>query len=392
MFKKIRIAFIIICLGICAGLGAHYLLDKETGILVDRPLSITIPDGDIQTDAFGIRLLQTVLEQKPGASCLVCPYLISDALLTLREQAEAPLQQDIDKLGIKESETEHTAFPEMVATIAVDYGINFTNESSREIIIKLPFRSNLPTAMSIFNGSLEQIGNETPGVVVGSKFLSRDTRFIVGLRADFTPIMQTPFLAENSTITEFENADGALPKICMMRTRAKLRYAKDTNGDWEAVALLLHPTSQASGIPTVFVAILPTQSAEKTVTDLTAEKLGKIRKALAESTPTDCCVELPQMKWSLPTHNIVSLLTHMGLGKLFDITGKNWIFTDRKLGIDTIPQKIGITLTHTQGTNEQQAVVDNAATKISFNRPFIWFIGDLTTDTPAYYIGLVQNL
>ena len=82
----------------------------------------------------------------------------------------------------------------------------------------------------------------------------------------------------------------------------------------------------------------------------------------------------------------------MGLGKLFDITGKNWIFTDRKLGIDTIPQKIGITLTHTQGTNEQQAVVDNAATKISFNRPFIWFIGDLTTDTPAYYIGLVQNL
>ena len=82
----------------------------------------------------------------------------------------------------------------------------------------------------------------------------------------------------------------------------------------------------------------------------------------------------------------------MGLGKLFDITGKNWIFTDRKLGIDTIPQKIGITLTHTQGTNEQQSVVDNAATKISFNRPFIWFIGDLTTDTPAYYIGLVQNL
>lgn len=392
MFKKIRIAFIIASLGICAGLAAHHLLDKETGILVKRPLSIIIPDGGIQTDDFGLRLLQTVLEQKPGASCLVCPYLISDALLTLRELAEAPIQQDIDKLGIKGNETEHTVFPNMVVTVAADYGVNFINENSREVIIKLPFRSNLPSAMSIFNGSLGLMDNEPSGVVVGSKFLSRDTKLIVGLHADFTPKLQTPFLAANSTITEFENANGSLPKVCMMRTRANVRYAKAPNGDWEAIAMLLHTAPQATGIPTAFVAILPTLSAKKAVTNLTAEKLGEIRKALAEATPTDCCVELPQMRWTLPTHDIKPLLTRMGLDKLFDITGKNWTFTDRKLGIDVIPEKIGITLTHTQGANEPQADVKNAATKISFNRPFIWFIGDLTTATPAYYIGLVQNL
>lgn len=392
MFNKIRIAFIIACLGICAGLGSHYLLNKENGILVERPLSITIPDGGIQTDDFGLRLLQTVLEQKPGTSCLVCPYLISDALLTLRELADAPIQQDIDKLGIKENETEHTVFPNMVVTVAADYGVNFINENSRDVIIKLPFRSNLPSAMSIFNGSLGLIDDETSGVVVGSNFLSRNTKFIVGLHADFTPKLQTPFLAANSTITEFENANGSLPKVCMMRTRANVRYAKAHDGDWEAIAMLLQPTPQSTGIPTAFVAILPTLSAEKTVTNLTAEKLGEIRKALAETAPTDCCVELPQMRCSFPTHDIKTLLSRMGLAKLFDITGKHWTFTDRNMGIDVIPEKIGITLTHTQGSKEQQADVDNAATKISFNRPFIWFIGDLTTATPAYYIGLVQNL
>lgn len=82
----------------------------------------------------------------------------------------------------------------------------------------------------------------------------------------------------------------------------------------------------------------------------------------------------------------------MGLGRLFDITENNWTFTERKLGLDAMAEKIGITLTHEQRINGQQTGVDNAATKISFNRPFIWLIGDLTTATPAYYIGLVQNL
>lgn len=392
MVEKIRIAFIIACLGICAGLGAHYLLDKETGILTERPLTISIPEGGSQTDSFGIRLLQAAMEKEQGASWLVCPFLVREALLTLRELGEPPIQQDIDKLNISGNSIEHTVFPNMNVTPAADADLPYVTESRNDGIMRLPFRSDFPIAMSLFNGALGLTDDETSGVLVGSNFLSVNTKFVVGLHADFTPKFQSPFLASNSIISEFENANGALPKICMLRLRANVRYAKDANGDWEAVALLLRPNSHPAGEPTAFVAILPTLPAAKMAAELTAEKLGEIRNALAAATPTDCCVELPQMRWSPPTHNLESLLTRMGLGKLFDITEKNWTFTDRKLGLDTMPEKIGITITHEHRSNGQQAGVDNAATKISFNRPFIWLIGDLTTATPAYYIGLVQNL
>lgn len=392
MFEKIRIAVIIACLGICAGLGANYLLDKETGILVKRTLSISIPESGIQTDAFGIRLLQASMELNPGASDLVCPFLVSEALLVLRELAETPIQQHIDKLGISDDITEHTAYPNMNVTVAVDAELPFSDGNRNNVLMRLPFRSNFPIAMSLFNGALRLMEDETSGVVVGSNFLSRNTNFVVGLHADFTPKWETPFLSGNSTVADFENANGSLPKVRMMRLRANVRYVKDTNGDWEAVALLLKPHSPAAGEPTAFVAILPTQTAAKMAADLTAEQLGTIRKALAEATPTDCCVELPQMRCSPPTRNLIPILKNIGLDKLFDINEKNWAFVDRKLGLDAAPEKIGITLAPSHARDEQQLRLDNAATTISFNRPFIWFIGDLTTATPAYYIGLVQNL
>ena len=125
---------------------------------------------------------------------------------------------------------------------------------------------------------------------------------------------------------------------------------------------------------------------------LTAEQLGTIRKALAEATPTDCCVTLPQMRWSPPTRNLTPILRNIGLDRLFDINDKNWAFVERKLGLDAVTEKIGITMTPSRARDEQRPKVDNAATTVSFNRPFIWFIGDLTTASPAYYIGLVQNL
>lgn len=392
MFEKIRITVIITCLGICAGLGAHYLLDKETGILVKRPLSISIPESGIQTDAFGIQLLQASMDIAPGASCLVSPFLVSEALMELRELAETPIQQQIDKLGISGAETEHTAYPNMNVTVAADAELPFSEENRNEGIMRLPFRSNFPIAMSLFNGALGSIEDETSGVVVGSNFLSSNTNFVVGLYADFNPKLQTPFLSCDSTVSDFENANGSLPKVRMMRLRANVRHAKDTNGDWEAVALLLSPHSPTAGEPTAFVAILPTQPAANMAAALTAEQLGTIRKALAEATPTDCCVALPQMRWSPPTRNLTPILRNIGLDRLFDINDKNWAFVERKLGLDAVTEKIGITMTPSRARDEQRPKVDNAATTISFNRPFIWFIGDLTTASPAYYIGLVQNL
>lgn len=392
MIGKIRIAVIITSLGICAGLGTHYLLSEASGILTNKPLTISIPESGIETDTFGLRLLQTALEREPQASCIVCPFLVSEALLALRELGEAPILESIDKLGIKHDSPGHTSVPDMSMVIGADYGLRFSDRQSDGNVMRLPFRANLPVAMSLFNGALSQKETGINGGIVDSHLLTRDTKFIVGLHADYTPVMQHPFLAKNVIFSEFDNADGSLPSICMMRVRANIRHAKDSNGEWEAVALLLTPSHNPKGEPIAFVAILPGNKADKMVSELTAEQLGTIRKALAEATPTDCCVELPEMRWAIPTRNLESQLRHLGLELLFDTTGKNWKFADQKLGLNAIPEQIRLTLTYEKRQDELSASVNNAATTISFNRPFIWFIGDLTTASPAYYMGIVQNL
>lgn len=392
MIGKIRIAVIIVCLSICAGLGTHYLLSEDSGVLINKPLSINIPEKGIKTDSFGIKLLQTALEKEQQASCIVCPFIVSEALLALRDLGEAPIQQAIDKLGIKHDCPSHTSVPDMSMVIGADYGLRFSDRQSDGSVMRLPFRANLPVAMSIFNGALNQKENVINMGILDSHFLTRDTRFIVGLNADYTPEMQHPFLAKNATFSEFDNADGSLPSICMMRVRANIRHAKDDHGDWEAVALLLKPTHNPKGEPTAFVAILPGGRADKMVSELTGAQLGTIRKALAEAVPSDCCVELPQMRWAIPARNLESQLRRMGLEQLFDTSAQNWKFADQKLGLDAIPEQIRFSLTNVHRQDEQSASVNNAANIIKFNRPFIWFIGDLTTATPAYYMGIVQNL
>ena len=102
--------------------------------------------------------------------------------------------------------------------------------------------------------------------------------------------------------------------------------------------------------------------------------------------------DLPQMNWDATSQDLSPLLQKMALNSLFDITAKNWKIADQKLGVDAVAGKISIRLTPRQGEIGQQAKPENAAHSITFNKPFIWMISDLTTDAPAYYIGLVQNL
>lgn len=394
MFEKIRIAIIIICLGLCAGLGAHFLTDKETGILIKQPLSISIPEEGIKTDAFGIRLLQAAMKQEPEASVLVAPALTGEALLLLREHASESIRQDIDKLGIVFPETEHTSVPPSNVIAAADYGLHYTEEYDHSSIVRLPFRVDRPTSMSLFNGMLTDGIKEVAGTIISSKLLTHNIKFIIGTHSNLAAKFETPFLEHNCQPDEFENANGSLSSVNMMRLRTNVRYVRDDNGAWEAIALLLKPdhNHMRKGEPTAWIGILPASSATKMAEKLTVEQLHTIRKKLTEATPIDCCVSLPKLFWAPPARNLQPLMEAMDLGHLFEATAKNWKFTNENIKLDTLLEKIGVSFRPDSGNNEQQPHPENAAASIRFNRPFIWIIGDLTTETPPYFIGLVQNL
>lgn len=390
--SKIRLAFIIVLLSILGGFCYHFLMDEEDGLLQEKPLSIRIPEDGVKTDGFGIRLFHAAMEQQPGESVLVCPAAVSDALLELRELAELPVAEQIDQLRISAPDITHTAVPDSALLIGTDFGLNYTETAGQSGIMRLPFKANLPLAISLFNGTLGQQTGISDEIIISSELLQRNTRFIVGLCTRFSPSMEFPFLAGNSIVSEFENANGSLPQVSMMRVRANVRYAADPEGEWEAVALLLQPNQAPEGVPMAFIGILPKRPAAQMAESLTAEQLSAIRKALAEAAPRDCCVSLPQMNWDATSQDLSPLLQKMALNSLFDITAKNWKIADQKLGVDAVAGKISIRLTPRQGEIGQQAKPENAAHSITFNKPFIWMISDLTTDAPAYYIGLVQNL
>ncbi len=392
MFRKVRIIILVLCLGFLAGLGARYLMNQEIGIRAKAPLNINIPEDGIKTNAFGISLLQAAVKREPGASVLVAPALSANALLLLKEQATENIQQEIDRTGISFPEKEHTSSPVSNVIAVTDYGLRYDESFDSSSIMRLPFSTDRPLAMTIFNGELGNGINETVETTIDSQLLAGNTKFLVGTIARMEPQFENPFLLRNSHAAEFENANGSIPYINMMRLRANVRYAKDDNGEWEAVALLLAPDFKRNAEPTAWIGILPTASAEAMAKQLTVEQLTTIRRKLALATPVDCCVSLPQLFWTPPARNLQPLLEELGLKRLFDSSSPNWKFTDEKIGLDAFLEKISISFTPQQGNNEQQPRPENAAASISFNRPFLWLIGDLTTAAPPYFIGLVQNL
>lgn len=392
MFRKIRIVILVLCLGFLSGLGAHYLLNQETGMLVNRPLRINIPESGIKTDTFGISLLHAAMKRDPGASVLVAPALTGEALMLLKEHASESILRDIDKMGIIFPDTEHTSIPLSNVVTAADHGLSYDESYDSSSIMRLPFCANRPLAMTIFNGELGSEIRETAEPLIGSKLLAGNTKFLIGTIAHMEPKFETPFLTQNSLAAEFENANGSIPNVSMMRLRAHVRYVKDDMGDWEAVALLLKPDYDRHAEPTAWIGILPASSAEAMAKQLTAEQLTAIRQKLAQATPVDCCVCLPQLFWAPPARDLKPLMEDMGLNQLFDSSAPNWKFTKEKLGLDAFPEKISISLTPQQGNIKAQPRPENAAESISFNRPFIWLISDLTGATPPYFIGLVQNL
>lgn len=393
MLQKIKIAVVVACLGICTGLGAHYLLNKEDGKLIEKPLQFTMPEEGVKTDAFSLRLFQTAVEHSPQASVMVSPALLCKALQELAAIAETPIQQELAKLNLPSRSEKHTVTPLQSILLATDFNLNYhLDDTHKSSLMRLPFSTNLPMALELFNSTLVHTSDLPQEVFAKGKIINRHSRFVVGLASGFTPIFQVPFLSAHATTATFENANGSLPNITMLQARGSLRHIKDTEGKWEAIALPLQPNVSYEETPTVLIGILPTHNAEKMALSLTTDELSHIRQKLLEAPPTDCTVCLPQMVWSPPLHDMHALLSGMGMDKLFDTTAKNWRFADQELGISVMVEKLSLSILPQKGDAHQQAKPENAPTVISFDRPFIWLVGDLTTDTPPYFMGLLQNL
>ena len=380
MLRKIRFAVVCIGLGLLAGFGARHLM-KESGELLRRPeLTITVPEGGVKSDAFSLRLFREQVH--PYAGFAIAPATLSEAFIVLTNLAEGKVKKEIEQLQLCTAHEPHNAAPDISILAAAEESLSYSPKSAQCPIFRLPFRDNLPSALSSFNTML---GCQA----ASSRDITPNTRLALAMSTTFTMNLQSPFCRKNNKTTTFYTAEGGTSNVTMMRQRAMLRYASDTQGSWEAVAFMLKSNQPGGTEPVALIAIRPHGTAAKFAETLTPELFSTIRTALATAEPRDCCVELPLLNGACSGNILQPLEKQLGLHHLTDITSRDWMFTTERVGLNSMVEHLSFRIEQPEGT-ENAAEIDRAEHSISFDNPFIWAVTDLTTPAPPYLMGMYQ--
>ncbi len=380
MLRKIRFAVLFIGLGLLAGFGAGYLM-KEGGELFRRPeLTITVPEGGVKSDAFSLRLFRQQVH--PYAGFVIAPATMNEAFMMLADCAEGEVKKEIEQLQLCTRLIPHNAAPDIAILPAAEESLPYSPKSAQCPVFRLPFRENLPSALSSFNTIL---GCQA----ASSRDITPDTRLTLGMSTIFSIHLQTPFCRKDNKTTMFYTAEGGTSNVTMMRQRSMLRYAADPQGTWEAVALLLKSNQPGGTEPVAFIAIRPRGSVAKFAESLTPELFSSIREALATAAPRDCSVELPLLNGTSTGNILPWLEKQLALHHLTDITSKDWMLTSERIGLNSMVEHLSFRIEQPEGT-ENAAEIDRAEHSISFDNPFIWAVTDLTTPAPPYLMGMYQ--
>lgn len=393
---------ILLCLlGIFIGLSARLLLPLATEAAAgktaeagpNRCPAVKLPEKGVQTDAFSLHLFQKALERQPEAdSVLVAPYSTKILLGSMAEQFElkgeaaaqiAPTQQGIDDSG-------SSAPVELSVRFMADQDLQRARDSALKAEW-LPFRSDYPEAVSQFNARFASFFKATYNGT--QHYVTQETRLVAQELSRFAYPWLCPFRRADTDKGDFDNADGALPQVEMMRCRAPFRMAEAEDGSWKAIALFFAPQKGKGATPVAFIGIIPQGNAREFAANLTPEQLSAVRTALAKAEYAMVRVELPRMGIISAPTDATALLQDIGITAPFDIRQADFsTLTPEKIAMNGVIQRIAVSLTEDTAPHAKDEQIEAAGPAISFNRPFLWLICDLTTPTAPYFIGLVENL
>lgn len=346
-------------------------------------------DGTVRntsTDALSIRFFQHALNDKAG-NVIVAPGILHDTLWNLQDIAGGKTLDELKALPLSPEQASHIT---SISLIAADINLHRTKEHQN--ILTLPFSENYPVAISLFNSLLAECTSLPNLQFATSENSSDKTKLLCGAAAYLTPRWKIPFHKADSQQADFDCASGRLPKFTQMRARGTYRTAKADDASWQAVAIELEQTGKNSK-PLVFVAILPTGQARPFAAGLTADSLTAIRAALAEAEPADTLVMLPRMGHIVAPQDIRSTMRQFGLNSLFSETEADFspLYQER-IHLGAMLYSCGVNLLETQSTAKADESLEGAAARIDFSRPFIWFVGELNTNSPMEFMGLFEEL
>ena len=383
-------------LGLIIGLSGALLYPSLKGQFSAAPAALTpqpelsVPEGGVVSDTFSLQLFHAALEeQSRHGSVVVTPYALTAWLEQLHLISPAAQQQE-DTPAPGTSENSFHSAVGVETLLAADDSLHFTEGDAP--VLRVPFRRDYPLASAVISAIInDQLGEYMNSPV---DWVSQETR----LAGAYSTVMQAPWLrpfnSADCKTDDFNNADGGMPRVEMMRCRNAFRVAEAEDGSWRAVALFMAPQKGDAAEPLALTVILPRGNARDFAAKLTPEQLSAIRTALVQAPLADVSVAMPQLHIYPVGTEMKSLLQQLGFTAPFDIRQADFspLFSD-KIAMNTVQQYVSLHVAAADTQAPKDSGIDEESrTAFRADRPFLWILGDLTTPAPPYAIGLVENL
>ena len=353
---------------------------------------ITVPQN-MCSDALAVSLFCETVKVQPG-NVVISPAGAEAVLRMLQQGARGEVAAELAALPMGAADVPTTMQPTAASAVFVDDSLRLNSGISAGGVIKAPLSTAPAQAVAQINA---WAGAHTRGLVpelLGADALSQQgpTRMVLANAMVLQEKWLRPFSPDKTSRAPFRCSDGTVVTADMMQRQSDFRYAEGV--DWQAVALF-YRTDGRKGNPGCFMAILPKGDARAFATELTPEKYTAIRRALAKADPQEMVVALPKFTVNPPALSLRKPLQACGAKLLFCYTADWGGFTDEELRVQDLVQRCYVQVDE-QGTRAAAATAALMMQRclpmeMTFNRPFLWVITDLTTPAAPYFMGLVER-
>lgn len=340
-------------------------------------------------DTFGLKLFQAALRENNG-NVIVAPCAMAALLHETHSIVQGKAKEELKHLQLPEKAPFVNVNPSIFAGLFADDAVDFLPTEDARAFIRVPFNA-LPRAFGLINTLVENANCPAIGFTLGNDSLvNRSSRLVGIVSTKFDKPFESPFFAANNATMNFDNADGRAPGITMMRSRGNYRTTRAEDGSWEAVALP-YQKELKTGSSLYFIAILPRGSARTMAETITPEQLGDIRRALSRSKPQYGDTALPELRYLPHTATADRQLQRLNIHAIYTQKDLFPAVRNDSLVFDTILQQHEFSI-KAAPTPKLTPVPSAGGNGTTIDRPFIWLVCDLNSDTPPFLIGLIENL
>lgn len=352
------------------------------------------PPTELRSDAFALDVFRTLVQENAG-NVTFSPAGLESLLRVLQHGARGETAAELAALPMGDAGVPSCMQVTQAAALFADEQFKLKSAPEGTAVIPVPLAGATDEAAERINDWVqEKTRGMIPGVITPADLQQVPLRCLVAVNAlaleekwlrPFDPektVLNAPFFCENSR-------QATVP---MMYREAAFRHAEGE--DWQAVALF-YRTDGHPGNPGCFLAVMPQGNARDFVSGLTPEKFSSIRRALATAEPREICIGLPRFELLTPVLKLTGALKSCGLRHLFSEAADLSGFADEPLAVESVLQRCYIK-TDEQGTSAAAATTAiikqrSLAPELTFNRPFIWAITDLSTSAAPYFLGLFEH-